>query len=103
MCPGPGAKLFYFPDEKEALETLPSSSVPQLIADLGDLKEGHFACSSDSDDDFCILGDDEMLPKSKAPEITWFSQDVRLVENYMAKPDSKRGNIYVNIQFKTGQ
>lgn len=99
----PGAKLFYFPDEKEALEKLPSHNIPQVTADLGEINPYHFgSADNETDDEFCFLGDDAMFPKDGVPEITWFSQDVNIVENHLAKPDGKKGmlfennNIYVN-------
>ncbi|XP_066263102.1 autophagy-related protein 2 homolog B [Euwallacea similis] len=87
-----GAKLFYFPDEKETLQELPNHIIPQVTTDLGDINVYHFGSGNDQnvDEDFCFIGDDAILPQNGSPEITWFSQDVKIIENYMAKPDGKR-------------
>lgn len=54
-----GAKLFFFPDEKNPIpDTI--KPVSQVTTDLGDLTY-RTSRNSDTDDDFCIIGDEAGL------------------------------------------
>ncbi|XP_076267231.1 autophagy-related 2 isoform X1 [Rhynchophorus ferrugineus] len=87
-----GAKLFYFPDEKETLEELPTSTLPQVSTDLGELY--NFGRCGDSDDDFCILENDaisDLFPKDGVPEVAWLANDtLNVIEHYISAPVGKR-------------
>lgn len=96
--PMTGAKLFYFPDEMEALEDLPHSNLPQINADLGEINPYHFGTSkhnsSDIYEEFCIIDIDTisgLFPKDGVPEITWLTDaPVNVVEHYISAPVGKR-------------
>ncbi|CAG9820878.1 unnamed protein product [Phaedon cochleariae] len=87
-----GAKLFYFPDEAQQLQDLPHKPLPQVTSELGDITF-HSNKSSDTDDDFCIIGNEPglgLFPRSGLPEINWLSSDpVRIVDNHFAVPVGK--------------
>ncbi|CAG9834337.1 unnamed protein product [Diabrotica balteata] len=88
-----GAKLFYFPDEKQLIqqETL-SKPLPQVTYELGDIAY-HSSRSSDTDDEFCIIGKEPGLglyPANGIPDIRWLSSDpVRVIDNHFNIPVGK--------------
>lgn len=85
-----GAEMFLFPGEHEQEESdIVNKPLPLVTCELGDLKSLSNK-SSDTDDDFCIIGNDEGLgifPKNGLPEIKWLTCDpVRVVDNHFGIP-----------------
>lgn len=87
-----GAKLFYFPDEKQLLQETLTKPLPQVTYELGDIAY-HSNKSSDTDDDFCIISKEPGLglyPANGIPEIRWLSSDpVRVIDNHFGIPVGK--------------
>ncbi|XP_060533459.1 autophagy-related protein 2 homolog B isoform X2 [Cylas formicarius] len=101
-----GTKVFYFPDEKDRiLSKTQSKFLPQVTAELGDLKDYHFNVSSDTDDEFCIIGSEvgsEMFPKDGVSEIQWLTDEpVRVIENHFCSPIGKRDLLQPPKHFPT--
>ncbi|KAL1512538.1 hypothetical protein ABEB36_002120 [Hypothenemus hampei] len=87
---GAGAKLFYFPGEKEALDELPGQTIPSVTTDLGPINMFHFGGKEQKKDEDDYYMVDKMSLDEEKPEITWFSQEMLLEENNFVRPDSKR-------------
>ncbi|KAF5283909.1 hypothetical protein FQA39_LY04729 [Lamprigera yunnana] len=86
-----GAKLFFFPDESNPL---PESGkpLPQVTRELGDVTFRSNK-SSDTDDEFCFVGDEAglgILPKNGIPEIRWLTEDpLKIIDNHFSVPVGK--------------
>src|SRR5699024_8743881 len=65
----------------------PFNPLPQVTQELGRVPSQPNV--SDSDDEFCFIGDN-IFPKNGEPEIKWLSDEpVRIVENYFTVPSEK--------------
>ncbi|KAK4884514.1 hypothetical protein RN001_000785 [Aquatica leii] len=86
-----GAKMFFFPDESNPLPEM-GKPLPQVTRELGDVAFRSNK-SSDTDDDFCFVGDEAglgILPKNGVPEIRWLTDDpLRIIDNHFAIPVGK--------------
>lgn len=85
--------MFLFPGESQQDELEPlSKPLAQVTYELGDIAL-HSNKSSDTDDDFCIIGHEQGLgifPKSGLPEINWLTSDpIRVVDNHFGIPIGK--------------
>lgn len=54
-----GARMFFFPDEKNPIQDT-MKPIPQVTHELGDVTY-RSSKSSDTDDEFCFIGDDAGL------------------------------------------
>lgn len=85
-----GAEMFLFPGERQQEESdILNKPLPLVMCELGDVAL-HSNKSSDTDDDFCIIRNEEGLgifPKNGLPEIKWLTCDpIRVVENHFGIP-----------------
>ncbi|XP_050294529.1 autophagy-related protein 2 homolog A isoform X2 [Anthonomus grandis grandis] len=88
----PGAKLFYFPDEKEAVEELPPHNT-HVMADLGECLPKHFSKSPSSpntDEEFCVVGEEALRLNEGVPVVTWHNDTIEFVEDHFSSPERGR-------------
>ncbi|KAB0799030.1 hypothetical protein PPYR_06910 [Photinus pyralis] len=86
-----GAKMFFFPDESNPIVALGQPPL-QVTRELGDVAFRSNK-SSDTDDDFCFVGDEAglgILPRNGIPEIRWLTDDgLRIIDNHFSIPVGK--------------
>ncbi|KAK5648479.1 hypothetical protein RI129_003371 [Pyrocoelia pectoralis] len=86
-----GAKMFFFPDESNPISEQGKPSL-QVTRELGDVTFRSNK-SSDTDDDFCFVGDETglgILPRNGIPEIRWLTDDsLRIIDNHFSIPVGK--------------
>ncbi|CAG9863843.1 unnamed protein product [Phyllotreta striolata] len=104
VASNPGAKLFYFPDEKQ-LQRDEFRPPLQVTYELGDVAAHRSSRGSDTDDEFCIVADEPGLglyPADGVPEIRWLSSDpVRIVDNHFGLPAGKADALKAPKSFPT--
>ncbi|KAH0569025.1 autophagy-related protein 2 homolog B [Cotesia glomerata] len=83
-------EVFFFPDEPH-----PATQVPEMSNNnnINNNLPPRGAESDDTDEDFCILGEEAgagIMPRHGIPEIRWLSQEyIRVVDNHFAVPLGK--------------
>lgn len=100
-----GAKVFFFPDERQLPQDRPAIPIPQVTHELGDVAYQVRTCEVEDDDDFCIVDKNEdlgTLPKSSEPEIVWFTKEpVQIIDNFISIPVGRANALKTPEHFPT--